>query len=127
MTAPCGDARLEEMKLLSEIDRVGQKQVSPPPGPFRDLISFLIQDRLVNDLHALPGTVRYEQAGGLPGESFIERMLQGKYVETLCRVLEGSSVTLRLTHRGRVRLSELKQAVRSGREREPFGISWVVR
>ena len=32
--------------------------------------------------------------------------------------------TLFMTHRRRVRLSELVQALRSGREREPFGILW---
>jgi diguanylate cyclase (GGDEF)-like protein len=34
---------------------------------------------------------------------------------------------LRLTHFGRIRLSELKQALRTGRERESFGILWDVR
>jgi hypothetical protein len=32
--------------------------------------------------------------------------------------------TFRLTHLGRVRASELKQALRSGREREALGILW---
>jgi hypothetical protein len=45
------------------------------------------------------------------------------HVEELVRVLEGSTTTLRLSHRDRVRLSELKQALRTGREREPFGTS----
>jgi diguanylate cyclase (GGDEF)-like protein len=34
---------------------------------------------------------------------------------------------LRISHPGRVRISELKQVLRTGREREPFGILWDVR
>jgi diguanylate cyclase (GGDEF)-like protein len=48
-------------------------------------------------------------------------------VATLIALHRGEAVSLTLTHRGRVRLSELKQALRSGREREPLGILWDVR
>jgi diguanylate cyclase (GGDEF)-like protein len=127
MNEQFGDARLEELKLLSQIDRQGELQVGFGPGPFRDLVAYLVHERLVNHLNPRPGTISLRAVGGLPGESELERMLHSMSIEDLFKVLEGSETKLRLSHRGRVRLSELKQALRAGREREPFGILWDVR
>jgi len=126
MNEQFGDARLEELKLLSEIDRHGELEITPIAGPQRELVAFLVQERLVNDLAPAPGTISLRGLG-LPGESQLERQLHATHIEILHRVLEGSTTKLRLSHRGRLRLSELKQALRAGREREPFGILWDVR
>src|SRR5262249_51931691 len=80
-----------------------------------------------NDLSVRQGEWRLGIVHGVPGESELERQLHTKWLETLARVLEGSTTPLRLSHRGRVRLSELKQALRAGREREPLGILWDAR
>ncbi len=119
-----GDARLEELKFLSEIDRRGELEVTPVAGPMRDLVAFLVQERLVNDLDPKAGTFRLGPLGGLPGESELERKLHAVFLQTIHSVFEGRTMKLWLSHRGRVRLSELKQALRAGREREPFGILW---
>jgi len=58
-----GDARLEELKLLSEIDRNGELLVSPSDGPVRDLVAFLVQERFVNDLRLSPGSINLSGAG----------------------------------------------------------------
>jgi hypothetical protein len=121
------DARLEEIKLLSEIDRSGSWSLAPEKGPFRDLMAFLVDERLVNDLHLDWPREEGPQSHGLPGETLLERRLHAERVEAMRKVLAGEVVHFTLTHRGRVRLSELKQAVRGNREREPFGILWDVR
>jgi diguanylate cyclase (GGDEF)-like protein len=61
------------------------------------------------------------------GETPLERALHAARTDSLSKVLAGHEVKLVLTHRGRVRLSELKQALKARREREPFGILWDVR
>jgi hypothetical protein len=91
-----GDARLEELKLLSEIDRRGELAVTTRPGPFRDLVAYLVHERPVNDLDPGPGTFRLGDIDGLPGESELERRLHSSMVETQFRVLEGSTTKLRL-------------------------------
>jgi diguanylate cyclase (GGDEF)-like protein len=120
-----GDARLEEVKLLSEIDRMAEVKLTPPPGPERDLVAYLVWGGFVNDLHSDGAAPDPRATGsGIPGESGMERELHMNRLVSLHAALSGREVTLRLTHRGRVRLSELKQALRSGKAREPFGILW---
>jgi diguanylate cyclase (GGDEF)-like protein len=41
--------------------------------------------------------------------------------DPLARVMGGQQVTLRMTHKGLVRLSELEQALKTGRDRDPTG------
>jgi hypothetical protein len=114
-----GDARLEELRLLSEIDRKGSVTATPMKGPQRGMIAFLIDERFVNDLQL--DWEHNDSAAflGLPNESLMERKLNDARLMSLSRVEE---VRLELTHRGRIRLWELKQALRSSRTREPYGI-----
>ncbi len=62
-----GDARLEELKLLSEIDRCGEFEVTPDVGPVRDLVAFLVQERLVNDPNLRPGEFALAGSGSRSG------------------------------------------------------------
>src|SRR5262249_20941464 len=57
----------------------------------------------------------------------IDHRIADARLRLLSQVRSSREVRLQLSHRGRLRLSELKQALRSGREREPFGILWDVR
>ena len=128
MGEPFGDARIEELKLLSEIHRKGVIAWRPEIGHWRDLAAYLVDSRFVNDLH--PGAWDHGATvgtGGLPGETPLERKMHSDRIDLLSRLLAGQEIHLKLTHRGRVRLSELRQVLRSGREREPFGILWDVR
>jgi hypothetical protein len=124
MNQQFGDARLEELTLLSEIDRTDSVTETPMKGPRRDMIAFLVAERFVNDLQIEWRHNDSEGFLGLPHESPIERKLNDARLRSLSRVLAGEEVHLELTHSGRVRLSELKQALRSGRSREPHGILW---
>lgn len=118
------DARLEELTLLSEIDRKASVTETPMKGPRRDMIAFLVAERFVNDLQIEWMYNDSEGFTGLPSESPMERKLNDARLRSLSRVLAGEEVRLELTHNGRVRLSELKQALRSGKTREPYGILW---
>jgi diguanylate cyclase (GGDEF)-like protein len=88
------------------------------------MIAFLIAERFVNDLCISWKHTRSQGYGALPGESDLEQQRQRTYVEALSRVLAGEEVRLEPNHKGRVRLSELKQALRTGRIREQYGILW---
>ncbi len=119
-----GDARLEELKLLAELDRLGGLTESFTRGPRQDMVAFLIFERLVNGLNIPWNPPSTRLTTGLPGESDLERRLQENWVSLLSEFLAGRSVHLELSHRGRVRLSELKQAMTTGKIREQFGILW---
>jgi diguanylate cyclase (GGDEF)-like protein len=130
MAEPFGDARIEELMLLSEIDREGPIVRRPETGPWRDLVAFLIDARFVNDLLLEWDQHRHEIMTGQTapaGQTYLEVQNHKLRMESLSKLLAGEEIHLKLTHRGRVRLSELKQALRTGREREPFGILWDVR
>ena len=109
MATNFGDARLEEFKLLSELARV--PSFNEPPSRERtyrrDLVAYLIDSRYVNDLvkDALTS-----------GESDMAR------TRILYELFSGQEVRLTITHRGRVRLSELSQQLKIGRIREPMGV-----
>ena len=123
MNPQFGDARLEELKLLSEIDRERAMILSSVPGEARgDMIAFLVAEGFVTD-----PTVEWETDEEDRFYYNVEHELNHTRLRLLSRVLSFRPTLLKLTHKGRARLSELKQALRSGREREPFGILWDVR
>lgn len=135
-TEPFGDARVEELKLLSWTAQHGELSfASVPSGPWHDLLVSLVSNELLTVFSFKWAKRTYSSEGnpdpdlvgssGIPGESPLERARVCARVRAVndlheMRPPEG----LRLTHLGRVRVSELKQALRAGREREPFGILW---
>lgn len=119
-----GDARLEELKLLAELDRSTGVTFTPKEGRERDMVFFLVYERFATAFNLRWRDTGGRLSSGLPGESPLERQLHECWVKSLSDVLTGQSVHLELTHKGRVRLSELKQALRTGKIREPFGILW---
>lgn len=120
-----GDARLEELKLLAELDHRGGVPLQPKEGPERDMVFFLVYERFVTSFNLPWKATSTDSISGLPGESELERHLHECWVKSVSDVLEGrSTVRLELTHKGRVRLSELRQALTTGRIREPLGILW---
>lgn len=118
------DARLNELEMLTRIERQGVLVVGPLKGAEKDLVAFLIWRGYVNDLNIPWQHGRPTTAGGLPGESGLERRLHQWKIDALSQVLGGMPITLQITHAGRVRMSELNEAFRSARIREPFGILW---
>jgi len=140
-TEPFGDARVAELRLLSWIDQHEQLTIpSIADGPWRDLFaSVLLNDLLTTFSYAEArdylvrngqgSSPRMTSTSGIAGESNLERALVRSRIDAVDRLYRGEdSDRLRLTHRGRVRLSELKQILRSGREREPLGgVLWDAR
>ncbi len=125
MAEQFGDARLEEFNLLSEIERLGEETVTPAKGPRRDLVVYLIHGRLANYLHLEWLKDSVEQLGAtLPYESNMERAIHQEWLQSLFKVLSNRELSLRLTHAGRVRRSELKQQLMAGKVREQHGILW---
>jgi len=128
MNEQFGDARLEELQLLSELDRQGKVTLSPiMVEPRRDMLAFFVAEGLVIDPAFTWGHLEDRTYHILPGESELERRLNHYRIKLLSRVLGQQQVDFKLAHKGRVRLSELKQALRAGWDREPFGILWDAR
>jgi len=117
------DARLKELDLLARVDREGSIQIGPLHGQDRDLVAFLASERYVNDLQ-INWEYKGGRTGGMPGETELERLLHQERIDGLSKILGGHSVTLRITHAGRVRMAELSWALRSERIRDRFGILW---
>jgi diguanylate cyclase (GGDEF)-like protein len=136
-TEPFGDARVEELKLLSWNDRHGELfLMSIPSGPWHDLLVDVVSRELLTvfsyvrakDAHAATHSIPMDFELGAPGDTPLTRAVALAKIKAICDLHENKPPGgLRLTHFGRVRLSELKQALRTGREREPFGILWDVR
>jgi diguanylate cyclase (GGDEF)-like protein len=125
MAKEFGDARFEELEFLVKLNRVGAiylHAMDLPPGPRRDMVASLIQSGLVNDLNI--SVQHVENRPFLNGVPELEvRILDHRY-RSLSRVLGGQDVDLQIGHRGRVRLSELRQELQRGRIRDSFGILW---
>jgi diguanylate cyclase (GGDEF)-like protein len=133
---PFGDARVEELKLLSWTAQHSELSFhSVPTGPWHDLLVALVLSELLTVFLYGWAKKSYSEApadlassSGIPGESMLERARTIARIRAIFDLYEMRPPSgLRLTHAGRVRLSELKQALRSGREREPFGILYDVR
>ena len=102
--------------------------------PFRDLVlAAVLDDTLTAFSYTLaPSSLAHDSvrsrslsdSSGIAGETGLERAMVIAKVQALGRLFESGTSTLFMTHRGRVRLSELKQALRSRSEHEPFGILW---
>jgi diguanylate cyclase (GGDEF)-like protein len=134
-----GDARLAELRLLSWIDQRGEASLPPvAAGPWRDLLIALVSTNLLTTFsyeaarqqaisQGRGSSPSMESPSGIAGESLLERAVVSARVRALDQLYLGAGGAFRLSHPGRVRLSELKQVLRSGREREPFGILWDAR
>jgi diguanylate cyclase (GGDEF)-like protein len=131
---PFGDARVEELRLLT-LAAHGRPVIdssSVPDGPWRDLFVWLVRSDFL-EMFTYEWAKNYFGEGSLgddsvvPGQSKLEKSRAISRNLATLNIYEHKSMELHLTHSGRIRLSELKQALRSGREREPFGILWDVR
>jgi diguanylate cyclase (GGDEF)-like protein len=138
-TEPFGDARVEELKLLSwTAQHGGLSFTSVPSGPWHDLLVALVSSELLTVFTLERAKQEFSSPGnaysdmvvplGMPGDTPLMRAIALARVRAVNDLYEmRPPAGLRLTHLGRVRVSELKQALRAGREREPFGILWDVR
>jgi|SRR5579871_55483 len=120
-----GDARLEELEFLSMLNREAGYNVGDEilnPGPRRDMIALLVREGYVNDLNI---AWRHQSIGNvLAYLKDLKDQLDRERWNTLSSILGGQPTNVQISHRGRVRLSELKQQLQSNRIREGFGILW---
>lgn len=102
------DARLREMQFLAQLDREGPRmyQERYAGTPEQQMIYSLALDGYIND-----GSDTSTPDG--PGTTRLMRM--------------GQLFKLAIGHRGRVRLSELQQQLKTGRDRDDTGLLWAKR
>lgn len=113
------DARLLELQFLSRLSRQPQTSVCQDSNiPFRDMIVHLLVEGMVNDVAG----VKLNSSDPEGMTHIIMRQAEYERNKTLFYFLDGEKVSLRISHKGRVRLAELEQAIKTGRERDPFGI-----
>src|SRR5882672_8994666 len=120
------DARLRELQFLARLDREGPLNLQPmPEGPERAMIAELIFAGYINSIGTIAWNYQYEiqyQHVSRPEMNDLFMGAERERWNSINRVLGGQQTTLRISHGGRVRLSELAQALQTGRDREPFGI-----
>lgn len=127
------DARLHELALLAEVERRQALEVlvrREDPPQRRALIAWLIHEGYVNDISHLPwiysgGKVEREVANAPAHMNSLAKRFEYERWGALDRLLGGQPITLRISHKGCVRLAELRHALKAGRDREKFGIMWA--
>lgn len=113
------DARLLELEFLSRLSRFAQTEVSINSNiPFRDMIVHLLVEGMVNDVAGL----RLWSNNIEEMTHHVMRVAEYERNRALVFFLDNQKISVRISHKGRVRLAELEQAIKAGREREPFGI-----
>jgi diguanylate cyclase (GGDEF)-like protein len=121
------DARLREMQFLAQLDRDGPIEIS---GQYdmdeiehRQMLVSLMLDGYVNGIDTYP--VQHNQRFWTPMEAV--RQAPGNRDRDIGLLLTKGvnlQVTVRISHKGRVRLSELQQQLKSGRDRDDTGLLW---
>jgi diguanylate cyclase (GGDEF)-like protein len=114
------DARLRELQFLARLDREDVVHLTVAvEDPDRLMILHLLRERYINHLAALSHT---------SGEvADLEEAFEDRLRHDLDLLLRVEPVAFRINHRGRLRISELQQALQTGRDREPFGIMFSKR
>ena len=124
MSPLSSDARLLELDFLSRLSRYESIQVLNDRNvPRRDMIVHLLLEEMVNGVAGIKniaGTTDFKA-------KLIVQQAEYERLCTLVEFLAGKQVIIRISHKGRVRLAELEQAIKIGREREPFGILFAAR
>jgi diguanylate cyclase (GGDEF)-like protein len=125
------DARVRELEFLGKLERnkasVSAAELADPA--MKALVVHLLAEGYANGLDTLP--VNANERTDLHREFGGKSVLLIKHEERLWRdmgyLLASQQVFLAISHKGRVRRSELEQALRTGRDRDTFGILWDAR
>jgi len=130
------DARLEEMILLARLERKGSETFHSQLGmhPARkQMVLTMVEQGFLNDESTFPSWFfepNFEQilrtAGAVDkNQLYVRRRVD--FWSLLNRIYGDQPVDLRIGHKGRVRLSQLRQELKTGRDRDAFGILWDAR
>jgi len=116
------DPRLEELEYLAELEREwdGRTERHPADTPRRRLVADLILAGHVNGVDYFSKLPVFSVESADP--KYFQRILDGNRVRDIGSLLGGKEIRVKISHQGRVRKSEIEQQLRSGRDREPFGI-----
>ena len=120
------DARLLELDFLSYLSRNGVVEVCNDGTniPRRDMIVHLLMEELVNDIAGSEPNA--DRSAWYEAELIFESLKYDRN-QNLIFFLTGRKISMRISHKGRIRLAELEHAIKTGREREPFGILYGAR
>ncbi len=119
MAAAPLDARIRELRLLAKIDATGALDLPQTHDlELRDksMIVELIDGGLLNGPSTR--TIQYSDSHSV-NRSSVSGITEFERSDAMARVMGGQQVTLRISHKGRVRLAELEQALKTGRDRDP--------
>ena len=116
------DARLEELEYLGELERnwEGKTEKHPTDTPLRRMVADLILAGFLNGASYFSQLGENTVRSGNPAS--FQRCLDGNRVRDIGLLLKGEEIQVKISHQGRIRKYELEQQLRSGREKEPFGI-----
>jgi len=126
-TAP-RDARVRELEFLSRVERQGAVGTISD-GLLKDdlqkqMIAHLLYEGYLNGVESLPwgpGSWLSTAPTEMPGKVELRRWYEMK------TLLAEQQLPLSLSHKGRVRISELRDELRAGKYRDPSGLLWSVR
>lgn len=118
------------MALLTRLEResvvsVRAEDLHSDPT-LKSLVVYLLYEGYSNGLETFsvhPGVPSVHHSGRTTTELQVDLQRWGE----VSGALRDQETRLRISHKGRVRRAELEQALRSGRDREPFGILWDAR
>jgi diguanylate cyclase (GGDEF)-like protein len=119
------DARLMEMQFLARLEREGKIETGEPfdGSPERQMLVSLVEQGYVNGLDT-----RSNNSGAPMSLMLAARDGQATDLWRLAhKNPDTANVELRMSHRGRVRLSELEQQLKTGRDRDETGLLWAKR
>lgn len=122
------DARIRELEFLSRVERAGVVSTLNDGLLTNDLqkqmIVHLIHEGHLNGVDTFPlGLLGWPSKSGAKTRDEVE---EWKW-SAISSVLDGQQVALQLSHKGRVRISELRDELRAGKFRDPSGLMWSVR
>jgi diguanylate cyclase (GGDEF)-like protein len=124
------DARLREMQFLARLEREGVIRVETPDrsgpergSPERQMIVTLLRDEHVNGTDCIPA-IDEDLLRRLPTST---AYMNVTFPQVRSLLLCDASVDVRISHKGRVRLSELEQQLKTGRDRDPTGLCMAKR
>lgn len=116
------DARVRELQFLAEVERLGSldlRETHKLDQHLRSMIAHLINEGYLNGvgIHSMGYQSDWEK-----GRRELEGRIEYDRWRSHFNLMSGQEVTLRMTHKGRVRLSELEQALQTSRDRDPTGL-----
>jgi len=119
------DARLAELGFLARVARAGTMVVKPmlKNSPEREMVFHLMRHEYLNEAGSEPVKLSFDSTGQEPLPLAIDR----ERWRRMNQLLGGLPVSVRVGHKGRVRLASLRQELRTGWEKEKFGILWARR